>query len=72
MIVWGGREACGVVVNTGARYNPSTDTWTPTGTGSGVPSPRENHTAVWTGTGMIVWGGANVIASPTDYFNSAG
>ena len=30
------------------------DTWTPT---SGPPDGRVGHTAVWTGTEMIVWGG---------------
>ena len=32
------------------------DGWKP-GTNSGAPSPRRGHTAVWTGTEMIVWGG---------------
>lgn len=31
-------------------------TWTPT-SGTGAPSPRTGHTAVWTGSQMIVWGG---------------
>jgi hypothetical protein len=30
------------------------DTWTAT---AGPPDPRDNHTAVWTGTEMIIWGG---------------
>jgi len=55
MIVWGGSN--NVYVNTGGRYNPSTDTWTPTSTGANVPSGRMWHTAVWTGSEMIVWGG---------------
>ncbi|PYI96405.1 MAG: hypothetical protein DMF00_14975, partial [Verrucomicrobia bacterium] len=32
------------------------DTWTPTSL-TNVPSTRDGHTAVWTGTEMIVWGG---------------
>jgi hypothetical protein len=58
MIIWGGRT------NVGGRYNPLTDTWTatrvaPTTTGGtdGAPGAREDHTAIWTGTKMIVWGG---------------
>ena len=43
-------------LNTGARYNPVTDTWTPMST-INAPRSRYNHTAVWTGTEMIVWGG---------------
>lgn len=60
MIVWGGYLFSGgfaqVAYNTGARYNPVTDTWTPTST-LGAPSPRTAHSAVWTGKYMIVWGG---------------
>ena len=59
LIVWGGYpDAGGSGLNTGGRYVPATNTWTPTSTGAGVPSPRWGHTAVWTGTEMIVWGGA--------------
>ena len=32
------------------------DTWTATST-TNAPSARDSHTAVWTGTEMIVWGG---------------
>ena len=34
------------------------DTWTPT-TLTNAPSARDEHTAVWTGSEMIVWGGLN-------------
>ena len=57
MIVWGGlADANGTFLNTGGRYNPSTDSWTATST-TNAPEARGNHTAVWTGTEMIVWGG---------------
>ena len=59
MIVWGG-ESAGYQLNTGGRYNPATDTWTPTSTGANVPLAAYRHTAVWTGTEMIVWGGAHI------------
>jgi N-acetylneuraminic acid mutarotase len=57
MIVWGG-DTCFLScdVNTGGRYNPSTDSWTATSTAN-APDGRHSHTAVWTGTEMIVWGG---------------
>ena len=55
MIVWGG-EAYPTYFNTGGRYNPSTDSWTATST-TNAPSARDLHTAVWTGSEMIVWGG---------------
>ena len=58
MIVWGGdREySGGDYLNTGGRYHPGTNTWTATSTTS-APSGRSYHTAVWTGSEMIVWGG---------------
>ena len=56
MIVWGG-NGTGGDLNTGGRYNPSTDSWVATTT-TGAPDARVLHTAVWTGTEMIVWGGA--------------
>ena len=57
MIVWGGVDD-GDRLNTGGRYNPSTDSWTATST-TNAPSARTYHTAVWTGSEMIVWGGYN-------------
>jgi len=58
MIVWGGdygtSQNC---YQTGGRYSPATDTWRPTPTGPGCPRERIHHTAVWTGTEMIIWGG---------------
>jgi hypothetical protein len=65
MIIWGGYGGS----YTGGRYNPSTDTWTPTSTGANCPSGRANHTAIWTGTEMIVWGGVD---SDYNYLNTGG
>ncbi len=60
MVVWGGRIGSGSMIGlgNGARYNPATNTWQPISM-TGAPSPRYGHTAVWTGSAMIVWGGAN-------------
>lgn len=62
MIVWGGDDLTWIPVEgalaTGGRYDPATDTWRPTSIGPGTPLRRLRHTAVWTGTKMIVWGGA--------------
>ena len=57
MIIWGGGATFGM--NSGARYNPSTDTWMPTSS-TNAPDARFEHTAVWTGTEMIIWGGSPV------------
>jgi len=59
MIVWGGivpHSGSEERLGTGAIYDPSTDTWTAT-SASGAPSPRGEHTAIWTGGVMVVWGG---------------
>lgn len=59
MIVWGGGAGVGpTYFNTGGRYNPSTDSWTATST-TNAPDARGGHTALWTGSEMIVWGGFN-------------
>lgn len=60
MIVWGG-DVVGVgSTDSGARYTLGNgvgmDSWTAT-TATGAPSPRTNHTAAWTGSQMIIWGG---------------
>src|ERR1043166_8421340 len=44
------------------------DTWTPTST-INAPSARAGHTAVWTGSEMIVWGGG---ATGPTYLNTGG
>ncbi len=60
MIVWGGEVSVQVdpagVTSTGALYDPAAKTWTPMST-TGAPPPRHSHSAVWTGSKMIVWGG---------------
>ena len=60
MIIWGG-EGEGVVfpnkLNTGGRYDPLTDTWTAVSMRN-APEARDDHTAVWTGTEMVVGGGS--------------
>jgi hypothetical protein len=55
MIVWGG--FAGTYPVTGGRYDPATDSWSPTSTGTNLPTGRRDHTLVWTGEEMIVWGG---------------
>jgi N-acetylneuraminic acid mutarotase len=69
MIIWGGRsnKVPLVLENDGFRYDPSTDTWVPTSLTPAVPSPRNGHSAIWTGTGMIVWGGNPASANGARY-----
>ncbi len=69
MIVWGGSSSSGYLT-TGGRYNPGTDSWTATST-TNAPAGRIEHTAVWTGSEMIVWGGYFYDGSP-HYLNTGG
>ncbi|MFN7973912.1 MAG: hypothetical protein U0166_16465 [Acidobacteriota bacterium] len=66
MIVWGGRKRGAVgSLQTGGRYDPATDTWVAAGTSvANAPTPRDGHTAIWTGSEMIVWGGTDAGAPP--------
>jgi N-acetylneuraminic acid mutarotase len=57
MIIWGGFKSTGEFFNTGAIYNPQTDSWRAMSTcGASVKS---SHSALWTGTEMMVWGGGS-------------
>jgi len=58
LIIWGGvsGEVTEVPINTGGVYNPSNDSWRSIST-DGRQFPRWWHSAVWTGTKMLVWGG---------------
>jgi N-acetylneuraminic acid mutarotase len=55
-------------LDSGGRYNPDTDTWTVTSM-TNAPSGRYFHTAIWTGSEMIVWGGT---ADSVTHFNTGG
>src|SRR2546425_11961509 len=56
-------------LNTGGRYDPANDSWTPT-SATDAPSGRFNHTAIWTGNLMIIWGGQGL--NPFAYFQTGG
>ncbi len=61
VVVWGGYDGSSVLCS-GGRYTPSSQTWSSVGNTqiAGVPHARYGHTAVWTGSRMIVWGGSDV------------
>lgn len=74
MIVWGGTNPeTGSRTQNGGIYDPEIAAWTSMSTGSGVPTAREFHTAVWTGmtsiaaasNRLIVWGGFDGAATQT-------
>ena len=58
MIIWGGSFYSGTYyyLNTGARYDPASDTWIAAST-TNAPVGRSGHSAVWSGNLMLIWGG---------------
>jgi hypothetical protein len=67
VLVWGGYDSVSsnMYLQSGGRYDPETDSWTPTSTGD-APVGRWGHAAVWTGNVMVVWGGARAGTSSTN------
>jgi N-acetylneuraminic acid mutarotase len=59
VIIWGGQPnvTSTNTASVGARYNPLTDTWRAMST-TNAPAGRRHHTAVWTGTELVIWGGS--------------
>src|SRR5438874_8427705 len=70
MIVWGGEISTGFT-STGGRYDPAANAWTPTST-VGAPEGRYANALVWTGSKMIVWGGAKLDTSGFTLFRTGG
>jgi hypothetical protein len=63
LVLWGGRLDNGRADGTGVSYDPRADSWAALPL-AGAPSAREPGCSVWTGTQLIVWGGA---AAPTEF-----
>ncbi len=75
MIVWGGESGPASDTQFERRRDLQSDDqqWTATGTTTtGAPEARYYHTAVWTGTTMIVWGGVDVLSGRTSSLNDGG
>jgi N-acetylneuraminic acid mutarotase len=70
MLVWGGLDSSFLPLGDGGIYDAGTDTWSPIAL-AGAPSPRAGHTAIWTGTKMVIFGGANteLPGTPANLFN---
>ena len=71
MVVWGGSVLSGTrnAVNSGARYSPAMDAWVGATPTTGAPTARQSHSAVWTGTRMVVSHGASPAAG---FFDTGG
>ena len=66
MIVWGGNAGGGVYSNTGGRYDPVEDLWTPTTSEGDLPAARSLHGAAWANDGMLVHGGSSTMGTHAD------
>ncbi|MBN2382802.1 IPT/TIG domain-containing protein [bacterium] len=68
MIVWGGYDGSTPFLRSGGVYYPATDHWEGMYISGNAPSGTHSHTAVWTGSEMIVWGGL----TETDVYSNTG
>ncbi len=72
MIIWGGINPGTGFLNTGGRFTPGTNTWGAVTSVGNAPALRSEHTAIWTGTEMIVWGGSGPGSTSFTYYNTGG
>lgn len=68
MIVWGGYD--GSRLNTGARYNPASDSWQNISTAN-APGGCSTPVSAWTGQEMIVWCGGIITGDKGGRYNPA-
>lgn len=54
--IWFGDELIVWSEGVGGRYNPATNSWSSSAT-LNAPSERAEHTLIWVGSKMVVWGG---------------
>lgn len=67
LVIWGGKTSNTTTpLGDGGRYDPQTDTWASIAM-TGAPTPRAEHTAVWTGAKMVVWGGYSRASETSDW-----
>ncbi len=69
MIVWGGllNGITTSYYNDGRVFDLASNSWLVMNN-TGAPAARANHTAIWAGDAMIVWGGAG--GNPLTYYNN--
>ena len=60
MIIWGGQNTAPAPTffNNGNKFDPAINSWMAV-SNTNAPATRSRHTAVWTGSKMVVWGGLN-------------
>jgi hypothetical protein len=70
VFIWGGSDSSGLVLDSGAIYSVTTDTWQPVAKDAYTPTARVLATAVWTGKVVIVFGGSDAVGA-TPYKDGA-
>lgn len=68
MLIWGGWNG-GPFLNSGGVFDPASGaggTWASMSE-AGAPSPRKNHSATWTGSAMLVFGGCGADSCKDTY-----
>lgn len=73
MIIWGGNFGgsginSGTALNDGKMFDPNTNQWEDISSVSLLP--RREHTAIWTGNEMIIWGGGMGGTPPWTVYNT--
>jgi hypothetical protein len=71
LFVWGGANAGGASLDSGAIYDIGSDSWTPVVIDANTPSPRIFASAVWTGSRVFVWGGGDSLAGTANLSDGA-
>jgi N-acetylneuraminic acid mutarotase len=71
LVIWGGHKTTNPPdsLKTGACYDPASDVWR-TMNVTGAPAKRGDHTMVWTGTEVLIWGGYD--SDGSNYLKSGG
>ncbi len=55
MVVWGGQDYTTTALNSGGRYNPTTESWAATATGTNCPAGFQVYSCAWTGSELVIW-----------------
>jgi hypothetical protein len=61
IFVWGGVNESGTALNSGALYDPRSDTWMVVASDAETPTPRSLATAVWSGSDVVGRGGLDPV-----------
>ncbi len=69
MIVWGGAfTSAEIPLRSGGIYDPVSNSWAPLDS-INAPAPRSFHSALWTGSKMLIWGGWH---TSLEYYKTGG